>query len=38
MDLSTKLFGNFCVACALAVVGVIIVVTLATIVWVTLIN
>ena len=38
MDLSTKLFGDFCVACALTMVGVVVVVTLATMAWVTYIN
>ena len=33
MDLSTKIFGDFCVACALTVVGVITVVTAAIIAW-----
>lgn len=38
MDLSTKLFGNFCIACALAVIGAIIVATLATIAWIMFLN
>ena len=33
MDLSTKLVGDFCVTCAITIVAVLSVVTLATIVW-----
>ena len=38
MDLSTKLVGDFCVACAVTVVVVLGVVTFATIAWVTFIG
>ena len=34
MDVSTNLFGNFCVACLISVVGIITVVTIAVIAWV----
>ena len=35
MDLSTKLFGDFCVACALTAIGVVSAISLAVIVWMT---
>lgn len=35
MDMSTKLFGDFCVACALTVVAVVSAISLAVIVWMT---
>ena len=36
MDLSTKLFGDFCVACLVAVVLAVTVVTVGVIAWVSL--
>ena len=36
MEISTKLFGEFCVACAIAVVGVLGVASLLTMAWVML--
>ena len=36
MDMSTKLFGNFCVACAVTVVAVLGVVSVLTMAWVVL--
>ena len=35
MDLSTKVFGDFCVSCLFAVVGIVTVVSLAVIIWMT---
>jgi len=38
MDMSTRLFGNFCVACALTAVGIVGVITLGVMVWMTILN
>ena len=38
MELSTKIVGDFCVACALAVVGIIAVVTAGVIAWVSYVS
>ena len=38
MDLSTKVFGEFCVACALTVVGVLSLITVVVLMWVMYIN
>lgn len=34
MDLSTKLFGDFCVACAITVIAILSVIIAATLLWV----
>lgn len=38
MDLSTKLLGDFCVACAIAVVVILSIIIAATILWVSFIS
>lgn len=38
MDLSTKVFGDFCVACALAVIGIVVFATIAVMAWVTYVS
>lgn len=38
MDMSTRLFGKFCLACALTVVGIVGVISLGVMVWMTVLN
>ena len=38
MDLSTKLIGDFCVSCLLTVVGIVSVISLGIVVWMTVFN
>ena len=38
MEMSTRLFGNFCVACALTAVGIVGMISLAIMAWMTILN